>query len=89
MAHPKAAIAAVVGTSDPKWGERPHLLVQLKGGETATPEEFLQHLEGRIPRWWMPQAVTFVEAIPLGATGKVDKKVLRAQLAAGAASLRA
>jgi fatty-acyl-CoA synthase len=84
VAHAKAALAAVVGVPDAKWGERPLLLVQLKDGVTATPQEFLQHLEGRIPRWWMPATVEFVEAIPLGATGKVDKKELRAQRAATA-----
>lgn len=88
MAHPKAAIAAVIGMPDARWGERPLLLVQLKSGEAATAQEFLQHLEGRIPRWWMPEAVQFVETIPLGATGKVDKKVLRAQFVATAEASR-
>lgn len=77
VAHPKAALAAVIGVPDAKWGERPLLIVQLKPGETATAQEFLAFLEGRIARWWMPAAVQFVEAIPLGATGKVDKKLLR------------
>jgi len=88
VSHAKAAIAGVIGMPDARWGERPLLLVQLKSGETATPQEFLQHLEGRIPRWWMPEAVMFVEAIPLGATGKVDKKALRAQFAATAEASR-
>ncbi len=79
--HHKAALAAVVGMPHPKWDERPLLLVQLKPGETATREEFLRHLEGKIAKWWMPDDVVFVDAIPLGATGKIDKKLIRQQFA--------
>jgi len=75
--HPKAVLAAVIGVYHPKWDERPLLLVVLKAGEIATKEEFLQFLEGKIAKWWMPDDVLFVEDIPLGATGKIDKKVLR------------
>jgi fatty-acyl-CoA synthase len=79
--HPKAALAAVVGMPHPKWDERPLLLVQLKPGQDATRDEFLTHLEGRIAKWWTPDDVVFVETIPLGATGKIDKKLIRQQLA--------
>jgi len=79
--HPKAFMAAVIGAAHPKWDERPLLLVKLKDGETATPEEFLRFLDGKIARWWMPDAVEFVDEIPLGATGKIDKKVLRQRFA--------
>jgi fatty-acyl-CoA synthase len=77
--HPKAFMAAVIGIHHPKWDERPLLLVQLKDGETATPEEFLDYLNGKIARWWTPDAVEFVDEIPLGGTGKIDKKLLRAR----------
>jgi fatty-acyl-CoA synthase len=77
--HPKAAIAAVIGVPHPKWDERPLLLVKLKEGESATAAEFLVHLEGKIAKWWMPDDVVFVDDIPLGATGKIDKKVIRKQ----------
>jgi len=80
MGHPKAELCAVIGVSHPKWDERPVLLVKLKPGETATPDEFLEFLEGRIAKWWTPDAVLFVDEIPLGATGKIDKKVLREQM---------
>ena len=69
----------MVGLPHPKWDERPLLVVQLKPGETATREEFLHHLEGRIAKWWMPDDVVFVPEIPLGATGKIDKKRIRQQ----------
>ncbi|WP_425997564.1 long-chain-fatty-acid--CoA ligase [Caulobacter sp. DWR1-3-2b1] len=80
MGHPKAALAAVIGVAHPKWDERPILLVKLKEGETATKEEFLAFLEGKIAKWWMPDDVLFVDDIPLGATGKIDKKLIRQRL---------
>jgi fatty-acyl-CoA synthase len=77
VGHPKAANAAVIGAYHPKWDERPLLLVQLKPGEQATKEEFLAFLEGKIAKWWTPDDVVFVDDIPLGATGKIDKKLIR------------
>ena len=79
--HPKAVIAAVIGAAHPKWDERPLLLVKLKEGESATREEFLGYLDGKIARWWMPDDVVFVDDIPLGATGKIDKKLIRQRMA--------
>jgi fatty-acyl-CoA synthase len=76
-AHPKAELCAVIGVAHPKWDERPLLVVKLRADECATREEFLAFLEDRISRWWMPDEVLFVEEIPLGATGKIDKKRLR------------
>ncbi|NEX91472.1 long-chain-fatty-acid--CoA ligase [Caulobacter sp. 17J65-9] len=77
VGHPKAALAAVIGVPHPKWDERPLLLVKLKDGESATRDEFLDFLKGKIAKWWTPDDVVFVDDIPLGATGKIDKKVLR------------
>ncbi|MDZ4053537.1 MAG: DUF1499 domain-containing protein, partial [Phenylobacterium sp.] len=79
--HPKAELAAVIGMAHPKWDERPLLLVKLRPGQEATKEEFLQFLEGKIAKWWMPDDVVFVEDIPLGATGKIDKKLIRTRMA--------
>jgi fatty-acyl-CoA synthase len=64
----------------PKWDERPILLVQLEPGQSAEKQEFLDFLEGKIARWWMPDDVLFVDEIPLGATGKIDKKLIRSRL---------
>ena len=80
VGHPKAALAAVVGVPHPKWDERPVLLVKLKDGETATKEEFFDFLQGKIAKWWTPDDVLFVDEIPLGATGKIDKKLIRKRL---------
>ena len=78
--HPKAELAAVIGVAHPKWDERPLLLVKLKAGEEASAAEFLQFLEGKIAKWWMPDDVAFVDEIPLGATGKIDKKLIREKM---------
>jgi fatty-acyl-CoA synthase len=75
--HPKVALAAVIGVPHPKWEERPLLVVELRPGEHATREEILGFLDGKIARWWMPDDVLFVDEMPLGATGKIDKKRLR------------
>ncbi|MDO9430266.1 MAG: long-chain-fatty-acid--CoA ligase [Phenylobacterium sp.] len=78
--HPKAELAAVIGVAHPKWDERPLLLVKLMPGESATKDEFLQFLDGKIAKWWMPDDVVFVDEIPLGATGKIDKKLIRERM---------
>ena len=70
----------MIGVHHPKWEERPLLLVKLNEGETATREEFLAFLDGKIAKWWMPDVVVFVEEIPLGATGKIDKKLIRQRM---------
>jgi fatty-acyl-CoA synthase len=80
MGHPKAELAAVIGAAHPKWDERPVLLVKLKPGESGTKEEFLGFLEGKIAKWWTPDDVVFVDDIPLGATGKIDKKLIRERM---------
>jgi fatty-acyl-CoA synthase len=80
IGHPKAANAAVIGAFHPKWDERPVLLVSLREGVEATKEEFLAFLEGKIAKWWTPDDVVFVDDIPLGATGKIDKKLIRERM---------
>jgi len=79
--HPKALLAAVIGVAHPKWDERPLLLVKLKEGQSATREDFLDYLQGKIAKWWTPDDVLFVDDIPLGATGKIDKKLIRQRMA--------
>ncbi len=81
VGHPSVQLAAVIAIPHVRWRERPLLVVQLKEDQQSTPEELLKFLEGKIARWWMPDTVVFVEQIPLGATGKLDKKKLRAQFA--------
>jgi fatty-acyl-CoA synthase len=80
VGHPDVALAAVVGVAHPKWDERPILICQLRPGAQTSKDEVLRFLEGKIARWWMPDDVLFVDTIPLGATGKIDKKRIRQQL---------
>lgn len=80
VGHPKVELAAVIGAAHPKWDERPLLILKLKEGETLDKKEHLDFLEGKIVKWWMPDDVVSVEEIPLGATGKIDKKLLRERM---------
>ncbi len=79
VGHPKVAEAAVIGVPHPKWSERPLLIIVLKEGQSATKEEILGFLENKIAKWWMPDDVVFVGAIPHTATGKILKTALRDQ----------
>ena len=77
VGHPKVAEAAVIGLRHPKWDERPLLVVVPKKNETATPEELLAFLEGKIANSWLPDDVAFVDEIPHTSTGKILKTALR------------
>jgi 3-(methylthio)propionyl---CoA ligase len=79
MAHPAVAMAACIAAAHPRWAERPLLIVVRKPGAKVTREELLAFYDGRIARWWTPDDVVFVDAIPLGATGKMQKHKLREQ----------
>jgi fatty-acyl-CoA synthase len=79
IGYPKVAEAAVIGVRHPKWDERPLMVVVLKEGQSATKEEILDYLEGKIAKWWMPDDIVFVSTIPHTATGKIQKTVLRDQ----------
>jgi len=81
MAHPAIAMAACIGMRHPKWDERPIVVVVKKPGAEVTREELLGFYEDRIAKWQIPDDVVFVDAIPLGATGKMQKVKLREQLA--------
>jgi fatty-acyl-CoA synthase len=77
LAHPAVASAAAIGVPHPKWDERPVLVVETRAGMVVTGAELREFLEGRIARWWMPDDFVFLDSIPLGATGKVNKLALR------------
>ena len=80
VGHPKVELAAVIGAAHPKWDERPVLIIKLKPDQVQNKQEHLDFLEGKIAKWWMPDDVVFVDDIPLGATGKIDKKLVRERL---------
>ncbi|MGB2177316.1 MAG: long-chain-fatty-acid--CoA ligase [Hyphomonas sp.] len=77
VGHPKVANAAAIGIYHPKWDERPLLIIQPAEGENPTKEEIFAALEGKIAKWWTPDDIAFVDNIPLGATGKINKLALR------------
>ena len=80
MANPAVAMAACIGMPHPKWDERPIVAVVKKPGAEITREELLKFYEGKTAKWQIPDDVVFVEAIPIGATGKMLKTRLREEL---------
>jgi len=79
MAHPAVSQAACIAAKHAKWDERPLLIVVRKPQAQLAREELLAFYEGKIAKWWTPDDVIFVDAIPLGATGKIQKNRLREQ----------
>jgi len=79
MGHPAVAMAAVIGVKHPKWDERPLLFIVRKPGKTVEREEILAFLAERVAKWWVPDDVIFLESLPVGGTGKVQKGDLRKQ----------
>jgi fatty-acyl-CoA synthase len=80
VAHPAVAMAACIGVRHPKWDERPVVVVVKKQGAEVGKEELLKFYEGKTAKWQIPDDVIFVDAIPLGATGKMLKTRLRETL---------
>jgi len=80
-AHPSVRHVAVIARPDDKWGERPVLIVETEGDEN--PQALLKLLRGEVADWWIPDQVIEVAAMPLAASGKIDKQRLRADYAAG------
>ena len=77
IGHPDVAEAAVIGVAHPKWDERPLLVIVPKPGRTPGREEMLAFMTGKVAKWWLPDDVVLVEAIPHTATGKIQKTALR------------
>ncbi len=79
MAHPAVAMAAVIGVKHPKWDERPLLFIVRKPAATLERDAILAFLAERVAKWWVPDDVIFLDALPVGGTGKVQKGDLRKQ----------
>ena len=77
MAHPAVAMAACIGMQHPKWDERPIIAVVKKPGAEVTRDELLAFFDGKTAKWQIPDDVVFLDAIPLGGTGKMQKTKLR------------
>ena len=76
-ALPQVSLAAVIGRSDQKWGERPVLLVELREDSDISDDELLAPLRSRVASWWIPDDIVRLDNMPLAATGKIDKIQLR------------
>ncbi len=81
MSYPGVAHAAAIGVRHAKWQERPLLILVATAGATLDLEAVRRHLEGRLVKWWMPDAIEVIDALPLGPTGKVLKRELRKRFA--------
>jgi 3-(methylthio)propionyl---CoA ligase len=77
MAHPAVAEAAVIGVAHPKWDERPLLIIHRKPDATIDKQELIEFLGTKVAKWWLPDDIQFVDAIPHTATGKILKTKLR------------
>jgi acyl-CoA synthetase (AMP-forming)/AMP-acid ligase II len=77
--HPEVLQAAVIGVAHPKWQERPLLVVVRKQGSTLSGGALLDFMRDKVARWWLPDDVAFIDAMPMTGTGKVHKLMLRAQ----------
>jgi fatty-acyl-CoA synthase len=77
IAHPDVAMAAVIGVKHPKWDERPLLLIVPKPEKSLQKQQVIDFLSERVAKWWVPDEVIFVQSLPVGGTGKVQKSDLR------------
>ena len=83
MSHPDVVEAAVIAKPDERWAERPLCCVVLREGASTTAEELVEHLRGRVAKWWLPDEFAFVAEVPKTSVGKFDKKALRSRLTEG------
>jgi fatty-acyl-CoA synthase len=83
MSHPDVVEAAVIAKPDERWAERPLCCVVLREGASTSGEELVEHLRGRVAKWWLPDEFAFIVEVPKTSVGKFDKKVLRRKLNEG------
>jgi fatty-acyl-CoA synthase len=81
MAHPKIAEAAVIAIPHERWVERPIACVVVKPGESLTADEVMEFLSPRVAKWWLPDAIEFIDEVPKTSVGKFSKKTLRDKFA--------
>jgi len=77
LSHPEVLQAAVVAIAHEKWQERPLLLVVRRKDSTLDAKTLLDHMRPKIASWWVPDAVEFLDELPMTGTGKVQKMALR------------
>ncbi|HEY0926552.1 AMP-binding protein [Brevundimonas sp.] len=77
-ALPSVGLVAVIGRADPRWGERPLMIIEPARGQDPDDAALKATLKGQVADWWIPERIVRVEAMPLAATGKINKTLLRA-----------
>jgi 3-(methylthio)propionyl---CoA ligase len=82
-ALPEVSLAAVIARADPKWGERPVLLVEMREDAVIDDQALLAALVGKVAPWWIPDTVIRLPKMPLASTGKIDKMSLRSGYGSG------
>jgi len=75
--HPAVAEAAAIAAVHPKWDERPLLFIVRKPDQDLSSDQMVSHLSTRLPKWWLPDAILFLDELPHTATGKLQKTALR------------
>src|SRR3954449_1038488 len=83
MAHPDVEEAAVIAKPDERWQERPLACVVRREGAELSADDLIEHLKPRVAKWWLPDAISFIDEVPKTSVGKFDKKVLRKRLEEG------
>ncbi len=83
LSHPALQAAAVLSVPHPLWQERPLLILVSTPGMEITADGVRDHLRQCVPKWWLPETIVFVDELPHGSTGKIDKQVLRSWVAEG------
>ena len=68
----------MIGRFDAKWGERPVMVIEPRQGHAVNDNDVLAALRGKVADWWLPDRIVSVLAMPLAATGKINKTQLRA-----------
>ena len=83
MSHEDIVMAAVIGIPDERWGERPIMIAVAAPDTDPSKESIIEFLSGTLAKWQLPDEIIFVDELPMGATGKVQKAKLREQYAGG------
>ena len=79
IGHPAVLQAAVIAIAHPKWQERPLLLIVKREGAQVSAAEIIDYMRPHVAKWWLPDAVEFLDQFPMTATGKIHKLTLRQQ----------
>ncbi|MDK2778482.1 MAG: long-chain-fatty-acid--CoA ligase [Pseudomonadota bacterium] len=79
VGHPQLTECCVIAARHEKWAERPLLLCVRREGSQLTEQDVLDYLSDKVAKWWLPDAVVFVDSLPHTATGKLLKVNLRTE----------